>query len=95
MKKIHGKVVTKIAFYDSNMKNWTYPQIKSIGDVNIRAIYPSWCRIPYIKHYTNRTFEEVETSNEIMEDYFKDKDGNYFNEDRSILIEDILHLYIY
>lgn len=90
-----GKSVNKIAFYQSETANWTYPEIKEIGDANIRAIYPDWSRIPYLRHYLKRNFEEVEKSEEIYNTYFKDKNWKYFNSEQLVIQNDTLHLYVY
>lgn len=90
-----GKTVTKIAFYQSKTPSWSYPGIKSIGDMNIKAIYPDWARIPYLKHYINRTFDIVEKSDEIYQLNFANKDWNYFSKEQIVIKEDTLHIYIY
>ena len=59
-----GEIVTKVAFYENESGgNWTYPNIKAIGDINVKALYPNWSRIPYLKHYLGKTFKEIEKAN--------------------------------
>lgn len=87
--------VTKIAFYQGEDLSWTYPGIKCIGDINIQAIYPDWSRISYLKHYLKRSFETVEESPEIYEEYFAQKEWKYFDDQQLIIKDDTLHMYLY
>ncbi len=83
-----GKTVTKVAFYESDLPSWTYPNIRAIGDINIKALSPAWSRIPYLKHYLDRSLEEVDKQEEIEKEFFENK------ENIIIIREDTLHLYI-
>lgn len=91
-----GEIVTKVAFYENESGgNWTYPNIKAIGDINVKALYPNWSRIPYLKHYLGKTFKEIEKDNKIYEQYFIDKQWNSYSKEQVIIKKDTLHLYVY
>ena len=90
-----GNVITKVAFYQNDTPSYTYPGIIAIGDINIKALSPDWARIPFLKHYLNRTLEIVDIQEEIYKQYFENKNWNHYEEEQLIFIGDTMHMYIY
>lgn len=90
-----GNTITKISFYYGDERKYSYPNLYVDHDTNIRAEYPDWSRLNSINYFLSRNLEEVEKSNEIYENYFKDKKWNFYSDEQIILVEDTIHLYIY
>jgi hypothetical protein len=92
--KTTGITVSKIAFYYNEI-SYSYPNVYANGDINIKAMYTEWSRLNSLNYYLNRDFEQTEQSEEIYNQYFKDKQWNYFDDEQIVLIDDTLHIYIY
>ena len=86
-----GKQITKIAFYEDKMPNYTYSNIKATGDMNLKALYKDWSALRVIKYYTGRNLEQIEKNEETQKE-FKEKDWNYYNDEQLIFEDDVLHL---
>lgn len=89
-----GNQITKISLYNDKNPMYTYNEIFSTGDTNIKSLYPDWSTKRVINYYTGRQLEDGE-KNEEIEDKFKNKDWKYFAEEQVILNEDTLHLCLY
>ncbi len=86
-----GKQITKIAFYGDKNPNYTYPNIKATGDMNLKALFKDWSALRIIRYYTGKGLEQVE-KNEEIEKSFKEKDWNYYDNEQLIFKDDVLHL---
>ena len=86
-----GNSITKIAFYNDKNPSYTYLDIHSTGDLNIKALYPDWAKTAVIKYYTGRVLEPIQ-SNETIAERFKENDWNYYDKEQIILENDTIHL---
>lgn len=86
-----GKQITKIAFYEDKNPNYTYPDVKATGDMNLKALYKDWSELRVIGYYTGRDLKQTEKNTEIQKG-FKEKDWNYYNDEQLIFEGEVLHL---
>lgn len=90
-----GIVISKVAFYFGQDKQYTYPFVYGNKDINIKAMYTEWSRLNSLKYYMNRDLIQIEKDEEVYNQYFKEKQWKYFNDEQVILIDDTLHLFVY
>lgn len=90
-----GNTIEKVAIYTNNNVQGTYPDIFISGDINLKAMCPAWSRIDYLEYFFGRTLEAEESSDEIYETYFKDKNWKFFDKDQVILKDNVMHIYVY
>lgn len=83
--------VTKIALYSDKNPNFTYPEIKANGDVNIKAFCKEWAVQDLLKLYTKKDLKIVEKDRKI-EEYFSQQDWNYYENEQVIIENDTIHL---
>lgn len=86
-----GKTITKIAIYEDKSLNYTYQNIKTTGDMNLKALYPEWSTLGIIRYYTGKKLEQIE-KNESIEQNFKNNNWDYYNDEQVILEEETIHL---
>lgn len=89
-----GKKITKVANYQDNSEGG-YPQLFISHDINVKAMWPDWSRIDFLEYYFDRDFQEVEKSQEVYEQYFKEKNWRFFSKEQVVLIDETMHLFIY
>ncbi len=90
-----GNKIEKISLYPAEYVQYSYPNLFVSGDTNLKAMFPEWARKSYLEYYFNRTFTQVEQNQEIYEQYFKDKNWTFFDDEQIVLIEDTMHIYVY
>lgn len=88
-----GNRVNKVAFYQKEI-HWSYPRLKTVGDINVRAMAPEWSRISSLTYYLNREFEEIKPNDEIYNKFIKCENEEYIM-DQSYIENDILNIFIY
>lgn len=86
-----GIKVEKIAFYNDNNPNYTYLNINSTGDINIKAFFPEWSSLKILEFYSGRNLSTVEKNVEI-EHKFNSVDWNYYDDSQIEIIGDTIHL---
>lgn len=89
-----GETITKIAVYEDKNPNYTYFNISSSGDMNLKSIYKDWSTVSVLNYYMNRNLENTKLDNEIQEE-FKQHEWDYFNEGQVIFKGDTLHICVY
>lgn len=89
-----GNIITKIAFYQDKNPNYTYQNIKSSGDINIKALYPTWSAKDIINFYSKRKLEIVESNIEIKQIFSQEQWDNY-SQEQMIFEKDTIHLCLY
>ena len=87
-----GKRIEKISYYNDKNPCYSYQNIKTSGDMNIKAFSTQWSTIDILKYYTKKDkLEEIEKQEEKQE-YFNKKDWVTFNEEQIIFENDIIHI---
>ena len=89
-----GNTITKISIYSDSNPNYTYDNIKTSKDMNVKAFFHDWSTIAILEFYLNRDFESV-SNNEDFSNEFSQNDWNYFDPKQIILDNDTLHLCSY
>lgn len=93
--KENEQKVIKVAFYQNNEMQYSYPNIYSNRDTNIRAMYPAWSRMDAINYYLDRDFEETEGKEEVFKKYFENRKWKNYSDEQIVLIGDTMHIFIY
>lgn len=89
-----GNTVSKIAFYKDKNPNYTYSDISSTGDINIKALFPDWSAIKLISYYSGRNFATEEQKEE-LKTKFEQQDWDNWNKEQIIFDNNIMHLCTY
>lgn len=86
-----GEKIKNISLYEDKSMTYAYYNIFSTGDTNIKAYSKDWGIIYILKYYSGRDFNTVEKNPEI-EEKFKSKDWDNFEDEQLIFEGDTLHL---
>ena len=89
-----GNKITKIAIYQDKYLTYTYPNLKTSGDINTRAFCTEWAANSIINYYSGRQLESTE-ANAQLQDYFQENDWKKFEEKQILFEKDIIHLCLY
>lgn len=87
--------INKVVIYTDDSVEYTYPNVFVSGDTNLKATYPVWARVNYLEYYLNRNLEEVNPSENIYTENFKDKFNKLYNDDQIVIDNDTLHIFVY
>lgn len=86
-----GNTITKIAIYQDKYMTYTYPEIKTSGDINVSAFTTEWATNAIISYYSGRKLELVE-ADEQLQSYFKENDWKEFESKQVLFEKEVLHL---
>ncbi len=89
-----GEKVDSIAIYRDSVRQYTYPELKMSGDMNIKAYSADWCIPGIIKLYTNRNLKIVE-SREDLNEKFLQKNWDYFDREQIVFDHNVMHICIF
>jgi len=86
--------ITKLAIYNDKIVTYCYPDTKSSGDINLRALSIEWSAKSIINYYLGRNLKIID-SNEKIQQNFSKEDWKEYNEQQIILENDTIHLCLY
>lgn len=86
--------VINIAIYNDKNIKYSYKDIKVIGDLNVRAYSADWATKSILEYYAKKQFNVVQ-KNEKIEEYFKNKNWDFYNEEQLVFNDNTLHLCCY
>lgn len=89
-----GNQIDSVAIYRDANPQYAYPEIKTSGDINVKAYLADWCVNRILKLYTNLDLKVVEGESH-KEEEFKQKNWDYFSKEQVILEDNVLHLCIF
>lgn len=89
-----GNKISKISVYKDKEPKYTYDEILSTGDINIKALYPDWSTVAIINYYTKRNLKNIENDRGIKES-FKNKNWNEFSVEQIQFNGDTIHICTY
>ena len=89
-----GKTISNIAVYQDKNIMYTYRGLFITGDLNIKAFASDWATKAILNYYSHRSFTLVE-KDENIENNFKEKNWDIFDEEQLIFIDDTLHICCY
>jgi hypothetical protein len=92
-----GETIRKIAFcFDSQYIMHNGNIRYSAGDMNLRAVVYSWADTENINYYAGRDFQETVMDDEIYNNYFKDKNWDFFvPEEQLVFVGDTVYVAVY
>ena len=92
----NGVQVTKMALYwDKNVSGFAPGILAGYGAINERIMSNGWAAPLAVMCLDGYQIEAVETSDEVYQQYFKDKDWNQMDEEQFVVIGDTLHFCSY
>ena len=86
--------IKKIAIYQDKQLRYSYDNIKSIKDLNIKAYSMNWSTISILEYFRKEKFEVVE-KNEEIQNKFLNQNWDNFDQQQLIFNNDTLHLCLY
>lgn len=92
--KEESKEVKKVVFCYDEEPMYTYSGLFISGDLNIKAFYSEWSAIALMKYYTERNLEFGEKDLEI-EEYFKQKNWDFYDPKQIIIKEDTVYICVF
>ena len=91
-----GNKVTKVIYYQDKTSICQYPELRVLGDANIKANSTSWSRNNIILVMTGRNLEEILEQNQEYAESFKKEDWDYFNAKEQLIFDgDTVHICCY
>jgi hypothetical protein len=90
-----GKKISKVAIYKDKNPRYSYQYLICNGDMNVSAYTPDWSLTGVIYVYTGKHLEKTDGSEQIFEQYFKEKDWEYYNDEQLLFTDDILHICVF
>lgn len=89
-----GQQITQISIYHDSEIQYTYPELKASGDMNIKAYSADWCVPQIIQMYTGRNLTTVE-NDETLKNEFLQKNWNVFDKEQIVFQGDTMHICLY
>ena len=89
-----GIQITEISIYHDKSIQYTYPELKASGDMNIKAYSADWCVPKIIQLYTGRNLITIE-NDEKLKNEFLQKNWDVFDEEQIVFQDNILHICLY
>ena len=89
-----GKQITEISIYHDKSIQYSYPELKASGDMNIKAYSADWCVPKIIQLYTGRNLITIE-NDENLKNEFLQKNWDVFDEEQIVFQDNILHICLY
>ncbi len=87
--------IKKIAICHDKNPTFFYNIINNYSSLCYRPLALEWSDDGSINYYTGRNLEEIDTTIEIYNQYFKDKDWDKLSEEQFVFIEDTVYYCIY
>lgn len=91
----NNEKVLNIAYCNDESVTWTYSDIYSGYDLNVRGWAKGWSIPGMIEFYTGRKLNLIEMPEEVFKDKFKNKNWNYFNENQLFFDKDTVYICVY
>ena len=89
-----GIQITEISIYHDSAIQYTYPELKASGDMNIKAYSADWCVPKIIQLYTGRNLTIIE-NDEILKNEFSQKNWDVFDEEQIVFQNNTMHICLY
>ncbi|MDD9266611.1 glucosyltransferase domain-containing protein [Paenibacillus sp. GCM10023248] len=84
--------VTKLSFIQDKNPKYMYKDIKGFGDLNVRAMVIDWTAKILISNISNKAYQITEFDKDIYDDYFKDKNWDFFSPDQIIIKDNVAYI---
>ncbi len=89
-----GVKVEEIAFYRDQQTSYTYDGIKTIGDMNIKSLFPEWSAQKIIEYFGNRDLILINKNEEFIE-VFTNFNWENYSEEQIKFIDNEVHICLY
>ncbi|WP_460644953.1 glucosyltransferase domain-containing protein [Lacrimispora brassicae] len=74
--------VENLAFTYDKSPTWSYPTVKAVKSINVRAMANDWAWIPIFRFVTGRTFNKISYPEDIYEEHVLNKDWSILSEEQ-------------
>ena len=86
--------IKNISFYYDKNPDYTYDSVQALGDMNAKALFPSWSAEALIEYYSGESLVAVENDKTIKEK-FSLVNYDKFNDSQIIFMDDTIHICLY
>ena len=86
-----GNSINQISWYQDEKANYTYDGIFVTSDMNVKCYSSDWSTVEILKYYLKRNIRLAE-NNEVLADYFKNKNWDEFNIEQVMFDKRLLYL---